>query len=68
MDVDVDFETDERGRVIDYLLDKYGSSSARICSYGLYKVDNLLNDLFKVCGLASKGDKENSKRLCGRRW
>lgn len=62
MDVDVDFEKDERGRVIDYLLDKYGSSSARICSYGLYKVDNLLNDLFKVCGLALADKNDENKK------
>lgn len=61
-DVDVDFETDERGRVIEYLLEKYGSSSARICSYGLYKVDNLLNDLFKVCGLAMADKTDEHKK------
>lgn len=50
-DIDIDFETDYRGDVINYLVEKYDGHAARICSYGLYKVDNLLNDLFKVCGL-----------------
>lgn len=50
-DIDIDFETNRRGEVIEYLLDKYKGHSAQICSYGLYKVDNLVNDLAKVCGL-----------------
>ena len=50
-DIDLDFETDRRGEVIDYLLSKYEGHSAQICSYGLYRVDNLINDLAKVCGL-----------------
>lgn len=54
-DIDIDFETDRRGEVIDYLLDKYRGHSARICSYGLYKIDNLVNDLAKVCGLPTDG-------------
>lgn len=50
-DIDIDFETDRRAEVIDYLIDKYKGKSARIDSYGLYKIDNSLNDLFKVCGV-----------------
>lgn len=50
-DVDLDFETSRRHEVIEYLCTKYKGHAARICSYGLYKVDNLLNDLAKVCGL-----------------
>ena len=53
-DIDMDFERDRRGEVIEYLLRKYEGKSAPICSYGLYKVDNALNDLFKVCGVESK--------------
>nr|DAP31866.1 MAG TPA: DNA polymerase III, alpha subunit [Caudoviricetes sp.] len=50
-DIDLDFETSRRHEVIEYLCKKYEGHAARICSYGLYRVDNLLNDLFKVCGL-----------------
>lgn len=59
-DIDMDFETAYRGDVIEYLINKYEGHAARICSYGLYRVDNLLNDLFKVCGLKlpSKADKD----------
>lgn len=50
-DIDLDFETSRRQEVIQYLCEKYKGHAARICSYGLYKVDNLVNDLAKVCGL-----------------
>lgn len=50
-DIDLDFETSRRHEVIEYLCTKYEGHAARICSYGLYRVDNLLNDLAKVCGL-----------------
>lgn len=52
-DIDLDFEMDRRGEVIDYLINKYPGQSARVSSYGLYKVDNTINDLAKVCGLAT---------------
>lgn len=55
-DIDLDFETSRRYEVIQYLCNKYKGHAARICSYGLYKVDNLINDLAKVCGLPT--DKE----------
>ena len=50
-DIDLDFETSRRQEVIEYICEKYKGHAARICSYGLYKVDNLINDLAKVCGL-----------------
>lgn len=48
-DIDLDFATDRRDEVISYIVKKYKGHAAQIASYGLYKVDNLLNDLFKVC-------------------
>lgn len=63
-DIDVDFETDRRDEVIEYLLNKYKGHSAKICSYGRYKVDNLLNDLAKVCGLPTdKTVDEEEKKI-----
>ena len=50
-DIDMDFEMDRRGEVIEYLINKYPGQSARVSSYGLYQVDNAINDLAKVCGL-----------------
>lgn len=50
-DIDIDFETERRDEVIEYLLKKYPGKSAKVASYGLYKIDNAINDLAKVCGL-----------------
>lgn len=61
MDIDLDFETSRRAEVIEYLLKRYPSNAAQICSYGLYRVDNLINDLAKVCGL--EGNKEEIKQI-----
>lgn len=55
-DIDLDFETSRRHEVIEYLCEKYKGHAARICSYGLYKVDNLVNDLAKVCGMTVLDD------------
>jgi len=62
-DVDLDFETDRRHEVIEYLVKKYEGFSAQVVSYGLYKVDNLLNDLFKVCGVEEVQDKLMIKKF-----
>lgn len=68
-DIDLDFETSRRGEVINYLINKYKNQSAQICSYGLYRVDNLVNDLSKVCGLditdkeITKEEKEERKKI-----
>lgn len=50
-DIDIDFEMDRRGEVIEYLINKYPGQSARVSSYGLYQVENTVNELAKVCGL-----------------
>lgn len=60
-DIDLDFETERRGEVIEYLLRRYPGHAAQICSYGLYRIDNLINDLAKVCGL--EGRKDDIKRI-----
>lgn len=63
-DIDLDFQTSRRHEVIEYLVNKYKGHAARICSYGLYKVDNLINDLAKVCGLETdKGIDEEKKKI-----
>ena len=62
MDIDIDFETSRRHEVIEYVVNKYKGHTARICSYGLYKVDNLINDLAKVCGLPIDKDVEDTEK------
>lgn len=53
-DIDLDFETSRRVEVIDYIVRTYKGHAAQICNYGLYKIDNLINDLVKVCGVDDK--------------
>lgn len=67
-DIDVDFETEKRQLVIDHVIEKYAGRAVQICSYGEYKVDNLVNDLAGVCGLETTGkdidewDKQENKK------
>ena len=58
-DIDLDFETGQRDRVIEYIVNKYENKAAQICSYGMYRIDNLLNDLAKVCGIDPETDSED---------
>lgn len=60
-DIDIDFEMDRRGEVIEYLINKYPGQSARVSSYGLYQVDNTINDLAKVCGLPTDKTVDEAK-------
>jgi len=62
-DIDLDFETARRPEVIKYIIDKYPGRAVQICSYGLYKVDNLINDLCKTCSIKDSGEKANLKTL-----
>lgn len=61
-DIDLDFETARRPEVIEYLLRRYPNNAAQICSYGLYRVDNLINDLAKVCSDLA-GNKDEIRQI-----
>jgi len=61
-DIDLDFDSTRRDEVINHVLDTYPGKSAKVCSYGLYKIDNTINDLAKVCGLLSFGTMEETER------
>lgn len=69
MDIDVDFETERRQEVIDYVIATYPGQAVQICSYGEYSIDNLVNDLSGVCGIPTSGkdigeyDKEQNKKI-----
>lgn len=60
-DIDLDFQTDRRNEVLHYLLTKYKGHAAQVSDYGLYKIDNLINDLAKKCGLPT--DKTVDKNI-----
>ena len=47
-DIDIDFETKRRPEVQRYILEKYEGYAVQIASYGMYKIDNLINDLAKT--------------------
>jgi len=68
-DIDLDFVPTRRYDVIQYICDKYKGKAARICSYGLYKVDNLMNDLAKACfvGNYEVDEKGNEKFVVDRK-
>lgn len=59
-DIDIDFETSRRQEVIDYLINKYPTQSARVSAYGLFSVDNTINELAKVCGLPTDKNVDDS--------
>lgn len=62
-DIDVDFETSRRAEVIDYLVKKYEGKGVQIASYGMYKVDNLVNDIIKLFDDMDKTDVSKIKKL-----
>ena len=68
-DIDVDFETERRQEVINYVIAKHKGKAVQICSYGEYNIDNLINDLSGVCGLPMSGkdldefDKDHNKKI-----
>lgn len=62
-DIDVDFETDRRNEVIEYIVNKYKGHAVQIASYGMYKVDNLVNDVVKLYDEMEKEDIKNIKKL-----
>lgn len=61
-DIDVDFETARRHEVIEYVISRYPGKAVQICSYGEYKIDNLVNDLATVCGLATTKEVDEFER------
>lgn len=62
-DIDVDFETDRRNEVIDYMIKKYKGYAVQIASYGMYKVDNLVNDIVKLYENMEQEDIKKIKKL-----
>ena len=50
-------------RAIVYIVNKYKGKTARIASYGLYKVDNLINDLSLMHLIKIRNIKKHSKEF-----
>ena len=47
-DIDTDFDSSRRGEVINYILKKYEGNVAPICTFGYYRVKNLVNDIGRI--------------------
>lgn len=62
-DIDLDFETSRRAEVIEYIVKRYDGHAAQICSYGLYKIDNLINELSKVCFVEEISEIKEIKKI-----
>jgi DNA polymerase-3 subunit alpha len=61
-DIDVDIEADGRGKVLQYVIDKYGTNQvARIITYGTMAAKSSIKDLARV----QKLDLRESNRLAG---
>lgn len=61
-DIDIDFETRRRPEVIDHIINRYEGHAVQVASYGMYKVDNLINDIVKLYEI-DKEEVKNIKRL-----
>lgn len=50
-DIDIDFENGGQRLAIEHVLEKYKGRSAKIATFGYYKLKNLINDMGKVYGI-----------------
>ena len=46
-DIDLDFDSNRRDEVIEYMMQRFAGKASRIATYGYYRVANLVNDLCK---------------------
>ena len=61
-DIDMDFCSERRYEVIDYIYERYKGRATQIAVYGYYKVNNLTNDLAKVLEIP-KEDADQAKKI-----
>jgi len=62
-DIDLDFDSNRRDEIIDYLVRKYKGKAAQISTFGYYKERNLMNDLAKVLDIPDDDRDEIKDRL-----
>ncbi len=62
-DIDIDFDDEGRGRVMDYVIEKYGSNQvAQIITYGTMAAKSSIRDTARVLDL-SLGDADRIAKL-----
>lgn len=63
-DIDLDFSNEDRGRVIEYIFDKYGHDKvAQIITYGTMKARAVLRDVGRVLGIDLKRVDQIAKKI-----
>ncbi len=63
-DIDLDFSNEDRGRVIEYIFDKYGRDRvAQIITYGTMKARAVLRDVGRVLGVDLKVIDQFAKKI-----
>lgn len=53
-DIDMDWESERRHEILEYLLEKYDGQAAHISTFGYYKIKNLINDLGKLMAVSTE--------------
>lgn len=61
-DIDMDFGQADRGKVLEYIMERHHGRAAQITTFGYYRTKNLVNDLIKAMEV-SKEDGEAIKSL-----
>jgi DNA polymerase-3 subunit alpha len=63
-DIDLDFSNEDRGRVIEYIFERYGHDKvAQIITYGTMKARAVLRDVGRVCGVDLKLIDQFAKKI-----
>ncbi len=63
-DIDLDFSNEDRGRVIDYIFERYGQDKvAQIITTGTMKARAVLRDVGRVCGVDLKTIDQFAKKI-----
>jgi DNA polymerase-3 subunit alpha len=63
-DIDLDFSNEDRGRIIEYIFDKYGHDKvAQIITYGTMKARAVLRDVGRVLGIDLKRTDQIAKKI-----
>ena len=53
-DIDIDFDDEGQGKVIDYVINKYGSNQVAVITYGSMAAKSSIRDTARVLGTAAR--------------
>jgi DNA polymerase-3 subunit alpha len=66
-DIDMDFESNRRQEVIEYIYRRFAGRAIQVAIYGYYKVNNLVNDIGKVLEV-EKEEMDMAKEILGKMY